>query len=528
MTPGRSSLALAGCLALGGCSLTLEFEQCRDDDDCTNERNIDLVCGEDNTCIERPSPEDVFCDTTLDCARFFDDTHVCGPQRRCVSLISNECTDVWRPSGAAPDNTVFLGSILATTPPFDVDFVPIETAIRLAVEDYNIAGTLPSGQRVGHIACDSGGDPQRALAAARLLIDAGVPAIVGPSFTEEVLEVSKLTIPERTFLISPTATGKAITDLDDRGLVWRTISSNVYQASAIADRLADVGAERVVLLAKGDAYGNDLRTDLVETIDSSVALATVVYAPPTSFPSADDRFASYQRIVLDAFQHEADTVVVLGTAEAQELVLFYLDARDKAGVDEDGNLAPLPRFIVSHGGISVMESVVGAVSAEFAPVLMPAIEGISPVIQDADNFAAFDLKYSVASMGAPASPASALGYDAAMVSLLGMAAASQTNLDGVEVAKAMTRLVDPEAARIDFQGGQFIGQAQAAIVSGTNVDIHGVSGALDFDLFTGEVRTDLIGWGLEPAPGNPSVPELTAERRYTLDAAPSVVGTWDE
>ena len=72
----------------------------------------------------------------------------------------------------------------------------------------------------------------------------------------------------------------------------------------------------------------------------------------------------------------------------------------------------------------------------------------------------------------------------------------------------------------------FIKKAHNALVSKKTVDLKGVSGELTFDLATGEVRTNVIGWGLTPKMGMPTVPVLTPMRVYVLDPPPAITGTW--
>ena len=521
-------LGIAAGLA---CTPTLEFQQCRDDVDCTNSRQLDLVCSESHECVPRPEPGDVTCSSSQECVDAFDENHVCGVGAVCTPLTSEHCTKVNRPADTAADDIVWLGSILATSPPFDTSIVPIENAVQLAVEDFNEVTTLPGGKRVGWIGCDSVGTSSIAVEAARHLVETvGVEAIVGPTFSAPTIDVAReVTISNEAFLISPTASSPTITDLDDGGLVWRTINSDVYQASALADRLAalDPVPERVLVLAKNDAYGQGITQSMsprVKELLPDVRQATLLYPDPVGFASNEQLLSAYGAVIAEGFPHQADTVVLVGTNEVRDLTLFYLAVRD-----DQNPVPPLPRFLYAHGGVPVMESTVEAVSAGFRPSLMQALEGVSPIIQDTDNFQAYNIRYKIRFMDQDALTASSLGYDAAMVTLLSMLSIEQGPVTGVGIAQGMTRLVDHDAPIVDFSDGlSFIETVAEALAAGQNVDLQGVSGALDFDLLTGEPRTDLIGWGLVPKDGQPEQPVLTPVRRYVLDEPPAVTGTWME
>jgi hypothetical protein len=114
--------------------------------------------------------------------------------------------------------------------------------------------------------------------------------------------------------------------------------------------------------------------------------------------------------------------------------------------------------------------------------------------------------------------ASPLGYDAAMVTLFSMVSAGEQANDGVQIASAVPNLVDPAGTAVPFVSGlDFIVDAVAELEAGDGIDITGVSGPLDFDLFAGEVRSNLIGWDVVPRQGTTTVPSLSAARVYVLD-----------
>ena len=115
-----------------------------------------------------------------------------------------------------------------------------------------------------------------------------------------------------------------------------------------------------------------------------------------------------------------------------------------------------------------------------------------------------------------------------MVTLFAMVAAStEKKLDGVEIARAMPRLVDEAGTRVSFgEGLGFVRSARDVLAQGGSVDLRGVSGELDFDLVTGDVRTDLVGWGVVPRSGDANAPLLTMLRMYLLDPPPASGGTW--
>lgn len=514
---------LGGAVAwmLGSCSLVLEFDECRSNEDCTNAVGDAMVCNLDtNTCEAQPDPSDVVCEDNTTCTDLFtEDEAICGSSGRCALLTSDECSKVVRPAGTPDENIVWIGSILATSEPYATAVVPIENAVQMAIDDFNSGTSLADGRKVGLIACDSGGDPSRAQAAAEHLIEeVGVPAIIGPSLSQEVLAVASTAVESGTFLISPSATAASIASLDDSGLIWRTISSDTVQSNAIADRLAtlDPPPESILVLAKNDEYGVGLFEPMLQRLSGQLSVPTgsLLYPDPVGL-TADEAQRAYATVIAEGFAQEADTIVFLGASEVLEVLRAYLLAWNNTGM-------PLPRFVVSHGAVPSLLSAPAIVDPMFAPTLMGAMEGISPVVQDPANFDAFNVRYRVLFEDLnPLSP-SPLGYDAALVTLLGMVAGGPDR--GVDIASAMPRIADASGTAVALGDAQAVIDARELLVAGSNIDIGGVSGPLDFDLVTGEVSSNYVGWDVVPVAEDSPQGTLVARRAYVLDGA--TTGVW--
>lgn len=526
----RLALAAGLGVASGACSFVLDFQQCRDDADCANESGEELMCIE-NECQAPVDPATIPCETTTDCTDRFGIESACGASGACTLLTSEECPTVLMPADATVDTVRLLGSITATSPPYDSVGVPLQNAVQLAVEDFNASARLPGNRRVGWIACNSGGRVQAATAAAAHLQDLGVIGIVGPTTSESLLGIANdVTVGGGTFMMSPTATAAVITGIADEGLVWRVIGSDVHQAFALADRvsLLEPAPSKVVMLTKNDAYGNGILDQVSPILAQRLpagSLITLKYSDPGAFETNDQLLSEYGARIAIAFGEAPDTIVVIGTSEARDLILFYLEVWADASPRP-----PLPRFIVTHGGVPVMEEVVESVSESFAPTLMDNVEGISPIVQDEDNFDAFNIRYKIRFDDKDALTISSLPYDAALVQILAASSLGEGPITGAAMAEAMPKLVDKGGTVVSFGGAGlgFISQAVEVLSSGGTVDLKGVSGELDFDVTTGEVRTNLIGWGLQPRPGTTAAPLLTPERLYTLDAPPANGGMWSD
>ena len=531
MRPAPISMAslAAGILAPSvglvlGCSVALDFPQCLEDVDCTNAEGVELVC-RDSACVEPIPPDTVSCSADAECQAQFDQNVVCGTAGVCESLQTERCELKIRPEGG-PDDVVYIGSVLPRTGTYATMGVPLENAVQLAVEDWNSTTTLPGDRRVAWVACDSQGRAEEAAAATRELVAAGVTAIVGPALSEEAVPMANITAPAGVLLVSPTASARVLAQLNDEGLVWRTTGNDAVQAAGIADRIADLDPvpQRVVALVKNDLYGNTLIDDLASRLAGVVpegGLGTLLYSDIDSFADTDALRSEYGTRVAMAFDAEPELVVVLGSVEARELVLFYLEAWANADPRP-----PLPRFLVSSEAVPMLESIVEGVAVGFQDTLMASLEGVTHATRDDDAYGPFEIRYGIRFDDEGAGLDAGLAYDATMTILLAMSALPAGDATGAELAGAIGRLADPAGEEISFgEGLSFIGTVQQALAAGDGVRLRGVSGALDLDLDSGDTRRELDGWNVEPASGTP---RIRARRRYVLDPAPAVTGTWND
>lgn len=574
---------------LGACSLAVNFEECRDDSDCfVSEGGAQWQCmqgkcvkpddpgtgttastvtptdgtstvsasssGGDSTSTGPILPTEgsgttttgegsssssdtgvVACALNTECEAALGDGFLCV-ESTCISALSDECQQLVWPSQGSHDKVVLLASIIPASPPFDAITVPLQNAVQLAIEDYNRTTDLPGGKRVAWLACDDAGSADKAIAAAQHLTGTlKVAAIVGPVFSEQVIDVAtQVTIPAGTFLITPSATSKQITTLADDNLVWRPIASDVYQANALADRTLALAPSRVAMLGKADAYGKGIISDVTKVVNPVLGakFKSFEYPDPVSMTPQEIQ-AAYAQILTNAWGpmgSHPDHVLIAGTSEAINLVQGTLLAWNAE------NPPPkFPRFIVTHGAVPSMEDIINTLPPNNDPLktaLIPNVEGVAPDVLDPQNFAAFNIRYKIRFNDADAITASSLGYDAAMVTILAMAAIPQGDpVTGAAIAANMAKLVDANGTKVSFDDVDgtellFIKKAHNALVSAKTVDLKGVSGELTFDLETGEVRTNVIGWGLVPKMGQPTVPVLTPLRVYVLDAPPKTTGTW--
>jgi branched-chain amino acid transport system substrate-binding protein len=505
-----------------------------------------VVTGDDTT--GGPTTTGGECIVNTDCAedeRCLDDA--------CVSLLSPDCQILRYPAGVDRDTVVYFGSIMPTEGLFETLVVPLQNATQLAFDDFNQVTTLQGGRQVAWVGCDSTEGASEAVAAADHLVHTvGVPAIIGPIFSESVIAIAQqVTVDTGTFVISPTASAESISSLQDDNLVWRVTPSDAYQINGFIDRFTlDIvpAPARVLVLYKDDAYGNGLvngiQTELVQGLPG-VTVHFASYANPATFADTAALLASYGQVIGDSLaqagvaqspgnydspdDHYTD-VIILGTSEMEALVTSYVGVWAQLY----SSFAPMPRFTMSHGGVPSMEGVVENLGitpgteplAALRPVLYANMQGISPNVFDVDNFTAFNIRYKIAFMNEDAITSASLSYDATLAALFAAVTIPGAEpVTGAAIAAGMAALNDSSGTAVSFSGAglNFILTARNALASGNTVDLQGVSGALNWDPATGELRADLIGWGLS---NTPDAPVLQAQRAYLLNPDPATDGMW--
>jgi len=487
------------------------------------------------------------CSVNTDC----NDDELCR-NSGCVSLISEDCPIVRFPDGADRNNLVFVGTILPTGGLFEQLILPLQNAAQLAFDDFNAATSLQGGRAVGWIGCDDTlGVTQSERAARHLVEQVGVPALIGPAFSESSKQVAEnVTIPNGVFQIS-SATASVLSLLEDDNLYWRIMPTDLFQVNAFIDRTATLQPARLLVLYKDDAYGQGLYNDMLSGLVDGLPTTTIKflsYDDPTMFGGdINALLASYGGVLGDALDEEgiAQTedsydnpsdhytdILILGSSEAEALIISYLGI----WAQSYRSFADLPRITLSNAAVPIMAQVVQNIGVTpgtepllpLKPLLFTKLEGIAPNVFDEDNFVAFNIRYRIAFMDQDALTTASLAYDSVMAPLL---AASTIPADqpitGAGIAAGMPALNDSTGMPLSFGGSglDFVLTARNALVSGRTLDVQGVSGALDWENDNGELRADLIGWGLG---GTSDAPQLVPQRIYTLNDRPATDGQWAE
>lgn len=548
-TPAVALLLILSCLSAAGCTQRYAFEECTSDaqcspfDDATTTYTCDVEAkecvgatrtpdaSEDATDTPRDLPKDesTGCTSNAACIEQDGPGSLCGDDGTCFSALSQDCQSLKMPKNGETENIVIIGSLLPLIEPFgSVIGTPLTNAVEFATDRFNSEGGLPDGGRIAWLSCDTKGDAQISKRAAKHMTEVvGVPAILGPAFSENFIAVAADTAqpPNEAILFGTTTTSPAIDNLhvspDD--LVWRNISSDRFQGKAFLDRIASIGVQRVLILHKDDKYGQDLRTEIAPSLINSLGAANVKvakYANPATFEDASDRRAAYGATVQDQLAgFEPQATLILGTSEGAEVAGAYFTITSALGRTPG-------KIIFSHGVTSAMAPLAQTLPE---PVL-PLIESVAPVIFDVTDqgYKNFALDYNIEFGGTDAAIVATTTFDAAMVVFLAMSTVPTTaQITPTSIAQGIARLIDQDAQEIQFfVTTNFASEARKALIQGNNVNLRGVSGDLDFDLDTGSIYSRYYGWEIREDPINGFI--IVPKRIYTFSNPPELDGSWVE
>jgi len=501
----------AYALLITSCSVVLDTDakQCRRTEDCAAFEGTLCI---DHACVIPAPGTPGECRKHADCAHRGDDWICRSRDRVCAPLRSPDCQVV--SGNYQSDNAIFLGSLLETEGEFESTGRPAQNAIQLALQDLDHANTGlpavpgeedPSRRPLVLVGCNSGSDP---IAAARHLVEqVQVPAIIGSSFSGVTIQVAtEVTIPAQVLLISPSATSAAISQLQDDQLVWRTAPSDNIQAVAIQQLVPIVEDDVRTVLAleaqtpiqlaiahKSDSYGRGL-ADTVEKLvtfnGTSAAQNKQNYLRVDYGDPAVPATIALEQAVESLLEQAPHIILLFGTTESITDVLRPIEQRwDTA----NPHTAHRPRYVFADGGVvDELWTYVGK-NDGLRRRILGTIPGTN---HDAAGsvFSSFKSRYlsSIKDGTSPDVFGAAGAYDAAYLLMFAFAVIGPLEPTGPHLASGLSALVPP-GATVSPGFGE-INNVFKAIADGESIDYDGASGPLDFDLSTGEARSDIQVW----------------------------------
>lgn len=346
-----------------------------------------------------------------------------------------------------------IGDLLPLTGDLSPFGPPGRKSADLAIEQIRQAG----GDQVTIQHADTETSAQAAVQAARQLISRGATCIAGPWASDETLAVAQsVATRQQTPIVSPSSTDAAITELDDRGYVSRTAPSDVLQARALAQVVADeIGGDATVsLAARNDAYGQGFIERFQEAWEEQggSARGPVLYDPEQ--PSYNSEAAQITSgdpdayVIIDFFEtygRMGAALVRTGRFDAGRLF-----TADGLASDRIPETIPTDALAGARG------------TRPGAPARGAAVEGFAEIYRAAGGPGrqTFDSQH----------------FDATMLCYLAAVAAGSS--DGTDIAEQLQAVSGPPGDRFTFLE---LGDAIRALANGDDIDFDGVTGPLDLD-----------------------------------------------
>jgi branched-chain amino acid transport system substrate-binding protein len=335
---------------------------------------------------------------------------------------------------------------------------PGAEAAELAAAQVNAAAEGgESGLRLTLVTEDTRTDPQAAQEAATKLIESdGVSAIAGPWGTPELIPTAEnVTIPAGIPLVTPSATGPDLTDLDDDGLVFRTPPSDAIQGQLIAQIMAEeLGADATVNTAnRNDAYGTALVAAFTEAWEAGggTVARNVPYNPEAA-----------------SLNSEAQQIAS-GNPDGW-MIIDYTGTWAKMGpaLVRTGNWDPARTFTGDGLRSPDLPGDAGAQTTN-------GMRGTVPTSLEAPAGAQFDALWK-SEVQQPRQSYDAQNFDAVMI--LALAAAAAGSADPASIAENLQPVSAPPGTKYTFEQ---LSEALDAAANGEDIDFEGASSPINFD-----------------------------------------------
>jgi branched-chain amino acid transport system substrate-binding protein len=131
-------------------------------------------------------------------------------------------------------------------------------ASNLALEEINNDGGVLSGRNLRLVVYDTGTSATGASIGYTALLNQGVPLILGPVASTEVVGVREQIKAGTTLTLSQSATSPALSSLDFGGYFLRLAPSDAVQAVVLAEQVTAKAPGSLCIVHRDDPYGNGL------------------------------------------------------------------------------------------------------------------------------------------------------------------------------------------------------------------------------------------------------------------------------
>lgn len=346
---------------------------------------------------------------------------------------------------------VRIGVLMGFTGPVESLTPDMAASAELAFGEINASELFLGGRRIEVIRGDSTcADAAAATAAAERLIGDGVAAILGAACSGATASVvANVAVPNGVLALSPSATSPGLSDIEDRGLFFRTAPSDARQGEVLAELTMARGIQEVAVTHTNNDYGKGLSDAFSSAFEALGGTVSVIAAH-------EDGKADYTS--------EVATLASSGTSDL--LVIGYVDQGGRQIIQTALDLGAFERFILPDGMIG------DALLADLGSQL----EGSFGTVPGSESDAASVFDGLAAESGITGiGPFRGESYDAA--ALIALAMQSAGSAERGQIAEHLTRVANAPGTPIGV--GQ-LAKGLRILSEGGEIDYVGVSN-VEFD-----------------------------------------------
>lgn len=346
---------------------------------------------------------------------------------------------------------VRIGVLMGFTGPVESLTPDMAASAELAFGEINASELFLGGRKIEVIRGDSTcADAAAATAAAERLIGDGVAAILGAACSGATASVvANVAVPNGVLALSPSATSPGLSDIEDRGLFFRTAPSDARQGEVLAELTMARGIQEVAVTHTNNDYGKGLSDAFSSAFEALGGTVSVIAAH-------EDGKADYTS--------EVATLASSGTSDL--LVIGYVDQGGRQIIQTALDLGAFERFILPDGMIG------DALLADLGSQL----EGSFGTVPGSESDAASVFDGLAAESGITGiGPFRGESYDAA--ALIALAMQSAGSAERGQIAEHLTRVANAPGTPIGV--GQ-LAKGLRILSEGGEIDYVGVSN-VEFD-----------------------------------------------
>ncbi|MGC5031455.1 ABC transporter substrate-binding protein [Micromonospora sp. DT229] len=232
------------------------------------------------------------------------------------------------PRGSAESSgaPLVFGGLLPKSGDLAIAYPPLAAGAALAIREINAAGGV-LGEEVVWVDGDDGTNPAIAKATVARHVRAGVHVMIGAGGSGISAAVLEDVVKAGRILFSPSNTAASLTEVDDRGLYFRTAPPDGLQGRALADVILRDGPHKIAIVARKDSYGEGLQKVVQGELERAGfggdRVKLLNYQPGEDANAAPIDFSEGAKEIKD---FGADAVLIIGFGESAAVIRALADA----------------------------------------------------------------------------------------------------------------------------------------------------------------------------------------------------------